>query len=116
MTSRFDRVRPRLVDAELVQPMHQDVEGKRALFSTTEIFRPVTGPGIAIECSRCARETVLSLAAATRAMFPALHLSVGVTAGDRETTIGLLRRRRHGSWLRCPSCGRGSWVRVTVRL
>jgi len=116
MSTRFDRVRPRVIEGDAVQPVHHDVEGKRALFSTTEMHRPLTGPGIGIDCSRCGRETVLSPAAATRAMFPALHLSVGVTAGTRETTIGLLRRRRHGSWLRCPSCGRGSWVRVTVRL
>jgi hypothetical protein len=110
--SRFDRVRPRTAPAEPA-PSH-DSEGKRALFSSTDIARP-TG-SILIECSRCARVTALTPAAALRAAFPALHLSFVVGHGERETTIGLLRRRRHGSWLRCPSCGHGSWVRVTVRV
>jgi hypothetical protein len=110
--SRFDRVRPRTAPGELA-PTH-DSEGKRALFSSTDVARPAGS--ILIECSRCARVTALTPAAALRAAFPALHLSFVVGHGERETTIGLLRRRRHGSWLRCPSCGHGSWVRVTVRV
>jgi hypothetical protein len=118
--SGFDRVRPRTTGHELLTGAQHDVEGKRALFSSSEA--PVkesrvspTGSGVSIDCSRCARHTLLSPTAALRAAFPALHLSVGVRRGDRETTVGLLRRR-HGSWLRCPACGRGSWVRVTVSL
>jgi uncharacterized protein (DUF983 family) len=118
--SRFDRVRPRTADAESLTPTQHDVEGKRALFSSTESApaEPTgvsTGTGIAIDCSRCGRHTMFNAAAALQAAFPALHLSVGLHRGDREMTIGLFRRR-HGSWLRCPACGRGSWVRVTVRL
>lgn len=110
--SRFDRLRPRTAPAPA--PATPDSEGKRALFSSTDVARP-TG-SILIECSRCGEVTALTPTAALRAAFPALHLSVVVGHGDRETTIGLLRRRRHGSWLRCPSCGHGSWVRVTVRV
>ena len=110
--SRFDRVRPRTAPPEPA-PTH-DSEGKRALFSSTDVARP--GGSILIECSRCGQVTALTPAAALRAAFPALHLSLVVGHGERETTIGLLRRRRHGSWLRCPSCGHGSWVRVTVRV
>ena len=118
--SRFDRLRPRTAAAEPLTPAQHDVEGKRALFSSSDApagDSPVsaTGSGIAIDCSRCERHTLLSPTAALRAAFPALHLSVGLRRGDRETTLGLIRRR-HGSWLRCPACGRGSWVRVTVRL
>jgi ribosomal protein L37E len=118
--SRFDRLRPRTADAETLTPTQHDVEGKRALFSSTEAAPAEsagvpTGAGIAIDCSRCGRHTLLTPAAALRAAFPALHLSVGVRRGERETTFGLIRRQ-HGSWLRCPACGRGSWVRVTVRL
>ena len=111
-SSRFDRVRPRTAPGDPA-PTH-DSEGKRALFSSTDAVRP---PGsILIECSRCGRVTALTLTAALRAAFPALHLAVAVGHGERETTIGVLRRRRHGSWLRCPACGHGSWVRVTVRV
>lgn len=111
-TSRFDRVRPR---TEPVDPAAgHDSEGKRALFSSTDVARE--HGAILIDCSRCSKETALTPAAALRAMFPALHLSVVVERGERETPIGLLRRRRYGSWLRCPACGQGSWVRVTVRV
>ena len=65
---------------------------------------------------RFIQASALTAMAALRAAFPALHLSFAVGHGERETTVGLLRRRRHGSWLRCPSCGHGSWVRVTVRV
>jgi uncharacterized protein (DUF983 family) len=91
-----------------------DTEGKRALFSSVETQRPV-GAGISIECSRCGETTRLTPAAALRAAFPAIHLSVVVGRGDRESTVGLLRRR-YGSWLRCPACGRGAWTRVTLRV
>ena len=110
--SRFDRVRPR---TELTDPAPTlDAEGKRALFSSTEVSRP-TG-GILIECSRCSQTTALTPTAALRAAFPALHLCVVIGHGERQTPIGLLRGRRYGSWLRCPACGQGSWTRVTIRL
>ena len=111
--SRFDRVRPRTASAE--SPQAHDAEGKRALFSSTEGARPTGGGSILIECSRCGNVTGLTPTAALRAIFPAVHTSVTVARGDRERTLGLLRRR-YGSWLRCPACGHGSWTRVTVRI
>jgi hypothetical protein len=110
----FDRLRPRTAIAEPVAPHHRDTEGKRALFSPAESERPLTG-GITVECARCNQTTSLTPTAALRAAFPALHLSIGVSRGERESTVGLIRKH-HGSWLRCPACGHGSWVRVTVRL
>jgi uncharacterized C2H2 Zn-finger protein len=110
--SRFDRLRPRTAPADPA-PTH-DSEGKRALFSSSDVARQ--GGAILIECSRCSKVTALTPAAAMRAMFPALHLSVAVGRGERQTSIGLLRRRRYGSWLRCPACGQASWVRVIVRV
>jgi hypothetical protein len=113
----FDRLRPRQPDLDpsaapvAVMP---DSEGKRALFSSLDHERPA-GAGITIECSRCGETTQLTPAAALRATFPALHLSVVVGRGDHESTIGIVKRR-HGSWLRCPACGRGAWTRVTVRV
>lgn len=112
-TSRFDRVRPRTETAEA--PQAHDAQGKRALFSSTEGARPTGGGAIQIECSKCGQVTGLTPTAALRAVFPALHTSVTVARGERETTVGLLRRR-YGSWLRCPACGAAAWTRVTVRL
>jgi len=116
-TQGFDRLRPRQPGAEPVpvaSPIQADAEGKRALFSSIENERPA-GAGIAIECSRCGETTRLTPAAALRAAFPAFHLSVVVGRGDKESTLGLVRRR-YGSWLRCPACGRGAWTRVTIRV
>ena len=110
--SRFDRLRPRIEPTDPAPTL--DAEGKRALFSSTEVSRP--SGGILIECSRCSQTTALTPTAALRAAFPALHLSVVIGRGDRQTAIGLLRGRRYGSWLRCPSCGQGSWTRVTIRI
>ena len=116
-TGGFDRLRPRQPGAEpspVARSTAIDAEGKRALFSSIEHDRPA-GAGITIECSRCGETTRLTPAAALRAAFPAIHLSVVLGRGDRMSTLGLIRRQ-YGSWLRCPACGRGAWTRVTVRV
>lgn len=114
--SGFDRLRPRHEGSVATTPVGTgDSEGKRALFSSADTERPV-GAGITIECARCKRRTQISPAAALRAAFPALHLSLTLGYGERETTVGVLRNRKYGSWLRCPACGRAGWARVTVRL
>jgi hypothetical protein len=110
----FDRVRPRTATAASVSTVRRDTEGKRALFSP-ESDAPPVGGAITIECARCHKTTSLTPTAALRAAFPAFHLSVGLARGESESTIGLFRRH-YGSWMRCPSCGRGSWTRVTVHL
>jgi hypothetical protein len=112
--SKFDRLRPRTGADAQPAALTPDSEGKRALFSSTDAGSP--SGAILLDCSRCGRVTSLTPTAALRAAFPALHLSVVVGWGSRETTIGLLRRDKPGSWMRCPACGRGAWVRVTVRL
>jgi hypothetical protein len=112
--SSFDRVRPRAVPAEPAVTTVRDAEGKRALFSTTEGDLPGVG-SVTIECSRCGERTVLSPMAAMRVAFPSFNVSIGVGHGDRESTIGLVRRH-HGSFLRCPACRRAAWARITVRV
>jgi hypothetical protein len=107
-------VRPRTALGEPATALSHDTEGKRALFSSTDAGSP--NGAILIDCSRCGCVTALTPAAALRAAFPALHLSVVVGWAGREITLGLLRRGQPGSWMRCPSCGHASWVRVTVRL
>src|SRR4051794_10543278 len=122
--STFDRVRTRVPTPERgqapmstsAQPVGRDVEGKRALFSATGPEADVPSVGsVTIDCQRCAERTVMSPLAAARAALPSLLLSVGFGRGDRESTVGLIRRR-YGAFLRCPACGRGSWTRLTVRL
>jgi predicted RNA-binding Zn-ribbon protein involved in translation (DUF1610 family) len=111
----FDRVRPRSPKPTRRIPAQHDSEGKRALFSSNELTIPAPG-SVVVDCSRCGVETVLSPFAAARAVLPSLVLSFALGHGERETTLGLLRRRRHGALLRCPACGRPAWVRFTVRV
>lgn len=118
----FDRLRVRGGEAEPGHPVTpaatigRDAEGKRALFSATDPDADVPSIGaVTIDCSRCGERTVMSPVAAARAAFPSLLLSVNVGRGERESTVGLVRRD-HGAFLRCPACGRGSWTRLTIRL
>ena len=112
----FDRIRPRTPAAETPTVRPRDAQGKRALFSATEGERDLPGVGsISVECQRCGERTVLSPMAAVRAAFPSLLLSVDVGHGDRESTVGLFRRR-YGAYLRCPACKRPSWARLSVRV
>ena len=110
----FNRVRPRARVVETASTATRDAEGKRALFSSTEGDLPGAG-SVTIECSRCEQRTVLSPLAAMRAAFPSLLLSVSVGHGDRESTVGLVRRH-HGALLRCPACKHAAWARLSVRV
>jgi hypothetical protein len=115
--SGFDRLRTRVPDLEATSSGSHDSEGKRALFSSSSSEasdRPSVG-SVTIDCQRCDERTVLSLAAGVRAATPAFVLSVGLGRGERESTLGLLRRH-YGTFMRCPACGRASWTRFTVRV
>jgi len=116
MTTSFDRVRPRARRTDTGGSAMHDLEGKRALFSSSspEPERQSLG-SVAVECGRCAERTVLSPGAAVRAAIPSLVLGVVVGHGERESTIGL-RRSRYGAFLRCPACGERTWTRLTIRL
>jgi hypothetical protein len=121
-SNRFDRLRVRAGEAEPGHPLPpaptvgRDAEGKRALFSATDPEADVPSIGaVTIDCSRCGERTVMSPVAAALAAFPSLLLSVTVGRGERESTVGVVRRE-HGAFLRCPACGRGSWTRLTIRL
>jgi hypothetical protein len=97
----FDRVRSRVPQAPArtaVTPV--DVEGKRALFSSTPP-RPPLG-SVVVECGGCGQTSVLAPGKeALRALLPSLHLP-------------LLARNR--SFLRCPACGRWEWSHLSLRL
>ena len=102
MTKGFDRLRPRTPEATQLGEYDapHDTAGKRALFSAADA--PPAAGSVSVECSRCAEHTVLSLAQALRASVPSLHLP--------------MLRRDYPSWMRCPACGRRTWVRLSVHL
>ncbi len=99
----FDRLRrrdgagpdPRRVSAP------RDPLGTRALYSAVETQRPAFG-AVSVACSSCGGTSVLGASRALRLAVPSVHLP--------------LLRREHPSWMRCPGCGRRTWVRVSVRL
>jgi hypothetical protein len=77
----------------------QDADGKRALYSGA--FDARVGPGVTVECSRCGRSSPLSVLDAARTLVPSLHLPV--------------LRPAFPSFVRCPACRHGSWVRFRLR-
>jgi hypothetical protein len=116
VTQGFDRVRPRpaRVTTEVSAVAH-DAEGKRALFSSAgSNDRPGAGSAL-VECSRCHERSVLGPMQALRAVWPSLHLALRVGRGEDVNVLGITSRD-YPSFLRCPACGRPSWVRFTVQL
>ena len=67
---------------------------RHALYSSTE-RRPMTAT---IECSSCREETRVSYLELAALMFP-VHFHVPLV-------------KYHHSWMRCPSCGNRTWVRL----
>jgi hypothetical protein len=116
MTSGFDRVRPRSPrPVGPSRPIGHDAEGKRALFSSMpETIVPGIGSAL-VECSRCEVSTVLGLAQAVRASFPSLHLGLRIGHGD-DVRVVSLTKRDYPTYMRCPACGRPSWVRFTLQV
>jgi uncharacterized C2H2 Zn-finger protein len=111
----FDRLRPRTGPAATPPQAAVDAEGKRALFSSAaEAAQPGIGSAL-VECSRCGERTVLSTMQAIRASFPSLHLALRVGHGDDVRSIGI-SSRDYATYMRCPACGRPSWVRLTWQL
>jgi hypothetical protein len=116
VSNGFDRVRPRTAaPPSMPGSTAPDAQGKRALFSAAvETERPSIG-SVLVECSRCEERTVLGLAQALRAAWPSLHLALRLGHGHDVTVLGM-SGRDYPSYLRCPACGRPSWVRFTVQL
>ena len=112
----FDRVRPRSPrPLSNVTPVSVDAEGKRALFSSaSDTASPGVGSAL-VECSRCEARTVMGLMKALRASFPSLHLGVRVGHGEDVRTVSVLKHD-YPTYMRCPACGRPSWVRLTFQL
>lgn len=115
MSTGFDRVRPRSP-----RPVHttpgsgHDAEGKRALFSSTETSVPGMGSAL-VECSRCGESTVLGLARAMRAALPSVHFGIRIGRGQDVHSFSVLKHD-YPTYMRCPACGRPSWVRFTLQV
>jgi hypothetical protein len=116
VSTGFDRVRPRTPrSTSSTGPVGVDVEGKRALFtSAADVAQPGLGSAL-VECSRCNERTVLRPMQAMRAALPSLHLGLRIGHGDDVHSVGLLKHD-YPTYMRCPACGRPSWVRFTVQL
>jgi hypothetical protein len=111
----FDRVRPRAPRPTAHAPTQShDAQGKRALFSSTETTAPGMGSAL-VECSRCDERTVLRLGKALRAAVPSLHLGLRFGRGDDVRSFTMLKHD-YPTYMRCPACGRPSWVRFTVQI
>jgi hypothetical protein len=97
----FDRLRRRGPGGH-VEPAAPltDPQGRRALYSVAE-QAPALG-AVSIECSSCHQASVVTPRGLVGLAVPSVHLP--------------WLRRGHGSWMRCPSCGRRTWVRVGLRL
>jgi hypothetical protein len=101
-TGGFDRLRRRtgrgVVSGHV--PAARDPLGTSVFFSPAE-QRPAFG-AVTLACSACGRTSVVGPSRALRLAVPSLHLP--------------LVRRGHPSWMRCPECGRRTWVRLGVTL
>lgn len=74
--------------------MNDRVPNKHALYTKTE-RRPHT---CTIECSACREETRVNYLELAALLFP-VHFHLPFV-------------RYHQSWLRCPACGKRTWVRL----
>jgi hypothetical protein len=96
-------------------PSGVDALGKRALFtSAADVSQPGIGSAL-VECSRCHARTVLGPMQALRAAIPSLHLGIRIGHGHDVRSVGVLKRD-YPTYMRCPDCGRPSWVRFTVQI
>jgi hypothetical protein len=105
MSGPFDRLPSRwdgAAGARSVSGGGADPDGRRVLFShDVSPAKPPLAGTVTVDCSACQEVTVLTTRQAVRAALPSLHLP--------------LLKRNHPSWMRCPACGRHTWVRATVR-
>ena len=100
--SDFDRLRPRSASGEgrASRAAAADPLGTRSLYSVAE--QPPAMGAISVECSSCERTSVVTPRSLLRLAVPSVHLP--------------FLRGRYFSWLRCPACGRRTWVRLGLSL
>lgn len=114
-TPGFDRVRPRSSDSAPGSDAGRDAQGKRALFSAVPQTASPSLGSVLVECERCDERTVLGLAQAARKALPSLHLGVWIGHGEQAHGVSVLKRD-YPTYMRCPACGRPSWVRFTLQI
>jgi hypothetical protein len=97
------RAPPRVIKPRASQGFDErDPLGRMALFSEVEPDTAPTPRGLLVECSSCLSVTAVSLVGLARAALPiSVHLP--------------LLKGRYPSLMRCPACGRRTWVRLTYR-
>ena len=82
--------------AHAAMPPDRDPLGKMSLFSS-QGRQPLAGTFL-VDCSSCHRETPATPMQLARGAFPfSLHLPLV---------------RKYHSFMRCPACGRRTWVRI----
>ena len=100
----FDRIRPRGTQRDrptlVAGGSGRDPQGKRALFTTD--VQPAAFGTATVECSSCEQTTTVTARQLARLSVPSVHLPVV--------------KRSHPSWLRCPACGRRTWVKLRIQL
>ena len=100
MTERRGPRRPRTPGRPARGMEDRDPLGRMALFSDPEPDLPPE-EHLFVECSSCLKETPVSPLDLVKSAFP--------------MSIHLPFVRRYHSFMRCPACGRRTWVRVTYR-
>ncbi|MFA5890420.1 MAG: hypothetical protein WDA27_05665 [Actinomycetota bacterium] len=99
-TSDWDRD---MIDRQLAEHLRSarrpDPLGKRALFSVSGV---PSGPfgSLALECSSCKRESPVRLRELPRLMMP----------------LSITLPRKYHSLMKCPGCGRRTWLRAHWRV
>jgi len=104
----FDRLRKRgdAADGTVVgaptgiAPQRLDPQGRGALFSVTS--QPPAPGAVTVTCSDCEQTTAVSPRRLATLALPSVHLPV--------------IRRDHPSWMRCPACGKRTWVKIVITL
>ena len=93
--------RPRPDDLGGIDAGERDPLGRAALYSSDAGHQPPALGTFLVECSACHRETPVTAGDLIRLGIPSLHL---------------LFLKRYPSLMRCPACGRRTWVRIRWRL
>ncbi len=91
----FDRIRR---DGVPEASSGRDPLGKQALFSGAE--QPPSLGSVGLDCQLCHRRTIVSVVRLAQMSLPGVHVPVP--------------RRGYRAWVKCPACGRRTWVRVTL--
>ncbi len=81
------------------EPASRDPFGRMALYSSTEP-EPDPTQVLVLECSSCLAETRVSPFGLVRAALP--------------VSVHLPLVKRYHSFMRCPACGRWTWLRLTI--